>query len=154
MRRTVLYSRSPRARRQDAGPATAADRQPSGTPAPAPAPAGERGLRGRIAARWRRGPASLLAAALLAALLAVGLQAVLRPSAAPPTQDDIDAAVRHTLENQPPAPSPAAMAYEVIRPSVVLVRRLLFGDWRDDFLVLEPGQQLRMTYDQQVIGCT
>ena len=35
----------------------------------------------------------------------------------------------------------------------VLMRRLLEGDWADDFLVLQPGEQLRMTYDDNVIGC-
>jgi hypothetical protein len=43
--------------------------------------------------------------------------------------------------------------YEKVAGDMVLVRRLLFGDWVDDFLVLEPGQSLAMTYDQQVIGC-
>jgi hypothetical protein len=43
--------------------------------------------------------------------------------------------------------------FEKVAGDMVLVRRLLFGDWMDDFLVLEPGQHLRMTYDQQVIGC-
>ena len=36
---------------------------------------------------------------------------------------------------------------------MVLVRRLLFGDWERDFLILEPGQKLKMTYDEHVIGC-
>src|SRR5215510_5303215 len=39
------------------------------------------------------------------------------------TQEDINAAVLHTLENNV-LPSPAAKAYEVIRPSIVRVRRL------------------------------
>ena len=36
---------------------------------------------------------------------------------------------------------------------MVLVRRLLFGDWERDFLILDPGQSLKMTYDENVIGC-
>ena len=36
---------------------------------------------------------------------------------------------------------------------MVLVRRLLFGDWAEDFLVLQPGQSLAMSYDDRVIGC-
>ena len=43
--------------------------------------------------------------------------------------------------------------YEKVAGDMVLVRRLLFGDWAEDFLVLEPGQSLAMTYDQRVIGC-
>ena len=39
------------------------------------------------------------------------------------TQEDINAAVLHALENNV-LPSPAAKAYEVIRPSIVRVRRL------------------------------
>ena len=36
---------------------------------------------------------------------------------------------------------------------LVLIRRLLAGDWGTDFLILEPGQQITMTYDDQVVGC-
>ncbi len=43
--------------------------------------------------------------------------------------------------------------FEKVAGDMVLVRRLLFGDWRDDFLVLQPGESLAMTYDYQVIGC-
>jgi hypothetical protein len=35
---------------------------------------------------------------------------------------------------------------------LVLIRRLLEGDWDGDFLILEPGQQVTMTYDGDVIG--
>jgi hypothetical protein len=37
---------------------------------------------------------------------------------------------------------------------IVLIRRLLEGDWANDFLVVEPGQRIKMTYDTQVIGCS
>jgi S1-C subfamily serine protease len=40
------------------------------------------------------------------------------------TQADIDAAVLHTLESLPPGPSQESMAFDVIRPSVVRVRKL------------------------------
>ena len=43
--------------------------------------------------------------------------------------------------------------FEKITGDMVLVRRLLFGDWERDFLVLEPGQSLKMTFDENVIGC-
>jgi S1-C subfamily serine protease len=66
----------------------------------------------------------MLGSGVLAALLAFGLYTVLTPAARRLTQDDIDGAVLHTLKKQPPAPSQASRAYDVIRPSVVLVRRL------------------------------
>jgi hypothetical protein len=34
-----------------------------------------------------------------------------------------------------------------------LLRKLLHGDWDDDMLVVEPGQQIRMTYDEAIINC-
>ena len=36
---------------------------------------------------------------------------------------------------------------------MVLVRRLLQGDWAEDFLVLEPGQRMVMSYDHGIIAC-
>ena len=66
----------------------------------------------------------MLGSALLAALLVLGLYALVRSAERRLTQNDIDAAVLHTLERQPPEPSEASKAYDVIRPSVVLVRRL------------------------------
>jgi S1-C subfamily serine protease len=48
------------------------------------------------------------------------------------TQDDIDKAVRHTLEEKP-LPSWAAKAYDIVRPSVVKVRDYEAGeDGRED----------------------
>jgi hypothetical protein len=35
----------------------------------------------------------------------------------------------------------------------VLIRRLLFGDWNEDFLVVEPGQGITMTFDELILGC-
>ena len=43
--------------------------------------------------------------------------------------------------------------YERVTGDLVLIRRLLAGDWETDFLLLEPGQQITMTYDDAVIGC-
>jgi S1-C subfamily serine protease len=132
MRRTAHYSRSPRTRLPDAGRGHAPRSGTGGEPT-APeshattAAAPRRGLRARLGALARGRWAPLLAAAAVAALLALGLQALLRPSATPPTQADIDAAVRYSLENRPPEPSVAAQAYDRIRPSVVLVRRLREG---------------------------
>lgn len=64
-----------------------------------------------------------VAAAGLLALLIVSTHTWIVPSPPQITQQDIDAAVLHTLETAN-LPSLAAKAYEIIRPSVVRVRRL------------------------------
>ena len=56
-------------------------------------------------------------------LLLVYAYAAITPSPRQITQEDIRAAVLHTLETNA-LPSPATKAYEVIRPSVVRVRRM------------------------------
>ena len=43
--------------------------------------------------------------------------------------------------------------FERMTGDLVLIRRLLMGDWENEFLILEPGQHLTMTYDEHVIGC-
>ena len=43
-------------------------------------------------------------------------------------------------------------AFEKVKGSLELVRRLLAGDWEDDFLVLQPGEKLAMSYDDGVIA--
>ncbi len=60
----------------------------------------------------------------LLALLAVLLHATLTPAPQEMTQEDIDAAVTFSLDNRPEEPAATATAYEVIRPSVVLIRRV------------------------------
>jgi hypothetical protein len=42
-------------------------------------------------------------------------------------------------------------AFERVEGSMLLVRRLLDGDWDDDMLVLQPGERLAMSYDDGVI---
>jgi hypothetical protein len=42
-------------------------------------------------------------------------------------------------------------AYERVAGDLVLVRRLLNGDWNEDFLILQPGQKLAMAYNEDVI---
>jgi S1-C subfamily serine protease len=116
MQRVTLYSRSGRGRLahpEDAAPAAAAESQP--------ARAGRR-VRARDFFRRHHRPVWLAGGAVLAAL-AVLVYATLSPQPRAITQDDIDLAVRHTLETQV-LPSQAAKAYEVIRPSVVMVRDL------------------------------
>lgn len=119
MNKVPLHSRSPR--RPAAPSVTAAATADASAPAPADAPAA-RGLRqGRLARHpapfWAFAGSLLTAAALLAVQ-------PLRPGPRPITQDDIDAAVRVSLEKEP-LPSAAAKAYEAILPSVVRVVGLM-----------------------------
>src|SRR5499427_10660801 len=88
-------------------PAGAANPEPS-----APAPPAKVGLRARWAAALKRRERPLwLAAAVLLALGAVFLHDRFTAHPRALTQDDIDAAVLHTLEKGP-LPSAAARAYE------------------------------------------
>ena len=122
MKRVTLYSSS---RSTQTPPATPTD-QPSQLEKRDPArenPAA-RSLRSRwrnFRARYER-PLWVGAAGLLALLLVL-THAALMPSSRQITQEDISAAVLHTLETST-LPSPAAKAYEVIQPSIVRVRRL------------------------------
>lgn len=42
-------------------------------------------------------------------------------------------------------------AFERVEGSMVLLKRLLDGDWDDDMLVLQPGERLAMSYDDAVV---
>ncbi len=42
-------------------------------------------------------------------------------------------------------------AFERMEGSLVLLRRLIDGDWGDDMLVLQPGERLAMSYDDDVV---
>jgi hypothetical protein len=42
--------------------------------------------------------------------------------------------------------------FEKIQGDSALVKRLLYGEWEQDFLVLNPGEKLRMTFDERIIG--
>jgi S1-C subfamily serine protease len=132
MKRTTLYSTSSRA-----NPARAATPPPSVAPAretPAQADASAATARpGRLRRWWRRGEKPLLfgagAVVVLGLVLAHGAMA---PKPQVLTQDDIDNAVRHTLETKP-LPSWAAKAYDIVRPAVVKVRDYEAGeDGRED----------------------
>ena len=111
MNKAPLYSRSPR-------------RTPP-TPAVAAPPAATAAVPASLQ-RWAAGwPAPFWALAGALAMLAVlGLALLMRPAALVITQDDIDAAVRASLEKEP-LPSAAAKAYEAILPSVVRVVSLM-----------------------------
>ncbi len=108
MKQAPLYSRTRRA--------------PPPAPEPAPAaPPPPGSLR-----RWlssRRAPVWALSASVLLLVLSAALF-VAAPRHRAITQDDIDAAVRHSLEKEP-LPSAAAKAYEAIIPSVVRVVGLM-----------------------------
>lgn len=117
MSKAPLYSRSRRPL-----PAPAAAPGSPATPEPPPAaprvPSGARAwLRRHPGPVWGAG-GLLLACLLFAALLA------LQPRGLRLTQDDIDAAVRHSLEKEP-LPSAAAKAYEAVAPSTVRVIGLM-----------------------------
>jgi len=138
MKRTTLYSTSSRGR-----PARATTPSPSVAPAretpaqahPAQADAAQVAARppGRLRRWWRRGEKPLLVGA--GALVVLGLvlaHGAMAPKPQVLTQDDIDNAVRHTLETKP-LPSWAAKAYDIVRPAVVKVRDYEAGeDGRED----------------------
>lgn len=111
MRKPALYSRSPRPS-ADAREPVQADAAQGARPA-------------AVAASWRSrlNAARLLIACIACALIAcaVAVFAVTRPPPRALTQQDIDAAVLHTLDTHV-LPSMAQRAYAAIRPSVVHVR--------------------------------
>jgi len=123
MKRGALYSSStPPRRRAEPRPAPDADPGP-GEQRAAP-PIGVERRRTRLKKFIGRHTRPLLAVTgALCALALVALYATLRPVPHTFTQDDIDAAVLHTLETKT-LPSATAKAYEAIRESVVRVRAL------------------------------
>jgi hypothetical protein len=42
-------------------------------------------------------------------------------------------------------------AFETVEGSMILLRRLIEGDWERDMLVLQPGERLAMSYDDDVV---
>jgi S1-C subfamily serine protease len=126
MRRVPLYSRARRPGPTAAPEAGARALDDALAPAPAPptAPA-PRGSRWAWLGSARRRGLLLAGAAGLLAVLVLTL-GVRTPPPRRITQQDIDAAVLHTLTTKS-LPSRAAKAYAAIRPSVVEVR-----GWKDD----------------------
>jgi hypothetical protein len=43
--------------------------------------------------------------------------------------------------------------FDRVPGDVILIRRLINGDWDHDFLVVQPNQRIKVTYDENVIGC-
>jgi hypothetical protein len=41
--------------------------------------------------------------------------------------------------------------FERMTGDLVLIRRLLSGDWDEDFLVLQPGEKIEMAYDERIL---
>src|SRR6059058_3555884 len=126
MKRATLYSsvRSRSTRPPQLSPALRA-------PAPAPATpetSAEPPPQPKRQSRWRRlggryaTPLLFVIGAVFALGLVAGYQA-LKPPPRVYTQEDIDAAVLHTLETKT-LPSPMAKAYDAIRESVVRVRAM------------------------------
>ena len=112
MRRPALYSSSSHPLPAPDGPAPAGleSTAPSAPPLPS-SPRFHRVTRTHLAG---------LVLALVLGLLALSLWTLQRPAAPRLTQDDIDAAVLHTLETKV-LPSPTARAVDKIAPSVVRV---------------------------------
>ncbi|HEX6317842.1 MAG TPA: trypsin-like peptidase domain-containing protein [Burkholderiales bacterium] len=107
MRKATLYSRSSRPR-----PSGERNTPAAAGPTPPPPPARKKWP------HWRKAFAGMALVAVLAALFAAW---PVPPRAL--TQEDIDAAVMRTLENNT-LPSRMSKAFDVIRPSVVRVRGL------------------------------
>jgi len=122
MKRTPLYSRSgPSA----ADPARSRTGEETSGPADSPAePDAGRAVPAIRAFVERHERAALLVAGAAVALSGVLLYGALGPSTPALTQRDIDQAVLHTLASLPASPSVESVAFDVIRPSVVSVRRL------------------------------
>ena len=41
--------------------------------------------------------------------------------------------------------------FETLTGDLSLLRRLVSGEWNDDFVIVPPGQEIRETYDDDVI---
>ena len=122
MRKALLYSRSSRSAPAVVGHAPVVASSSTQAPGPAQRPPPRwRAWAGRYPGPLWAGLGALLA--LVAMLAVLGL----RPGQRVITQDDIDAAVRHSLEKAP-LPSAAAKAYDLIAPSVVRVVGLMQDD--------------------------
>jgi S1-C subfamily serine protease len=117
MKRAAFYS-SPRRR-----PAPHGDAPDAPPAAPAASPTSDAdGIHARARSLAARHPLALLALSLAVVCgLLVGLALALQPTQPALTQEMIDEAVLHTLENKT-LPSRAAKAAEIVRPSVVRVR--------------------------------
>ncbi len=117
MKKAPLYSRSPRR-----DPPVPAASEPVAAGRPPAQPSALVALPPHRFSRWL--PALWAAGGALLAIAVMLLGLRLLPGQRPVTQDDIDSAVRESLEREP-LPSAAAKAYEAILPSVVRVVGLM-----------------------------
>ncbi len=136
MNKAPLYSRSPRRPSARPAAASASADAAAAVAAATTAAVDATPTNGRLHAFSQRHAAPLWAitGALLAFALVLGLalsSSLWRPGAHAITQDDIDAAVRESLEKEP-LPSAAAAAFEAILPSVVRVVGLLNDNDNDE----------------------
>ena len=124
MKKAPLYSRSrPPARPGDAASAPVPQAQPSGSAAPPPNSRTSR--TSRFGATLRRHERRLWAAAVVLGVLAgLALNAAQAPKVPVLTIEQIDAALRQSIEDKPLV-SPFARAYDAILPSVVRVVGLM-----------------------------
>ena len=117
MRKTVLYSRS------RSGPSET-ESAPSAAPSSAPAPSPSTLSAKRSLRRWlphsKEQYLITVGLLLILASFAMALSAWMRPMPQRLTQENITAAVKHSL-NTVTFPSPAVKAYEAVAPSVVRV---------------------------------
>ena len=137
MKKVPLYSRSRRVPEPSpevpARPAAAGSAATPSTAAPAALPAVPSTRRARWKAAGLRHERRLWAAAVIALLVgAIWLNPRFAPHEAPLTFEQIDAAMRQSIEDKPLA-SAASRAYEAVLPSVVRVLGLMTeGDDGDD----------------------
>ena len=131
MKKAPLYSASRRPAKAEPGPAEPVAQQATDAPATALNEAQKTAAARTGLARHlpQFPPAAWGVIGALAGMLLMLLALTLRDNIRPVTQDDIDAAVRESLEKEP-LPSAAAKAYEAILPSVVRVVGLM--DDKDD----------------------
>jgi hypothetical protein len=70
---------------------------------------------------------------------------------------DLGSVMAVSLSRKAAEASRRGWAFERMAGDLVLIRRLIQGEWGDgetgDFLILQPGQAMRMTYDENIIGC-
>jgi hypothetical protein len=59
----------------------------------------------------------------------------------------IEAYARQEAENK-------GWTFDRLIGNLTLIRKLTTGDWDDDFLIVPPGQQIIVSHDHNVVGCT
>jgi S1-C subfamily serine protease len=145
MKRVTLYSSSGRSGASgNATPAAGV------SPADAPDPQESSAVAGRLRGFYRRHErAALISGGALTVLLIAGLYGGFAPAGPVLTQRDIDQAVLHTLESLPAEPSVESVAFAMVRPSVVRVRRL--GGGEDDEGELDAGTGVVIVDDGTIL---